>query len=341
MPDLDVNAKVDADIVPFDDLKVVGAHVQHGVWPDLRPAPPALRKNALWLWLRRSSFTESDTCRECVRVDLENLDRSAAPKKDQGRVLYCACFAPSPVDCEVQQTTASHRGDALLDSLQEAPAGSLALYINHLSHLLAVDATKGVANYHRPLDGCIVSQWTATFKVRLSDGDLSRGKDFFSADKPLSLQIYATGAAVTSYYETKVVKYKETVNKKVKREVVVVNTHKVETRLVDTLNYRLFSGEEIVAEWNAEGDTYTRSSGDVLLDTPLFTARLQGGWLSRCGTHVATKPESDVDGALALLIAHIVSAELSVQEIKKYIKIDTPNKPPEDKTATESTIDSA
>lgn len=75
-----------------------------------------------------------------------------------------------------------------------------------------------------------------------------------------------------------------------------------------------------------QGDTHYNPGSNATISTPLFETIIEGGWFSKSSYTTTTK--TDVDPALALLIAHLCYTEYSVAEIKNDLRPNTPNHPP-------------
>lgn len=67
------------------------------------------------------------------------------------------------------------------------------------------------------------------------------------------------------------------------------------------------------------GDAHSDGPTDLLIDCPLFSSTVVGGWFSRSHVIVETRP--GVDPALAMLIAHLCTTEYSVAEIKRDLSV--------------------
>lgn len=101
---------------------------------------------------------------------------------------------------------------------------------------------------------------------------------------------------------------------------------KKETEFVDRIEFRLICRGQLWAQWVVPGDTHNYNAASLTMDSPLFTARLNGGWFKSSYTTISTKP--GWDPALAMLIAQLCTTEYSVGAIKQDLRPNTPREPP-------------
>jgi hypothetical protein len=83
---------------------------------------------------------------------------------------------------------------------------------------------------------------------------------------------------------------------------------------------------QLWAEWVVQGDTNYRAGSNTVIESPLFTTTIEGGWFKKSAYSTVTK--AGVDPALALMIAHLCYTEYSVEEIKRDLRPNTPHRPP-------------
>jgi hypothetical protein len=83
---------------------------------------------------------------------------------------------------------------------------------------------------------------------------------------------------------------------------------------------------QLWAEWVVQGDTNYRAGSNTVIESPLFTTTIEGGWFKKSAYSTVTK--AGVDPALALMIAHLCYTEYSVEEIKRDLRPNTPTDRP-------------
>ena len=77
-----------------------------------------------------------------------------------------------------------------------------------------------------------------------------------------------------------------------------------------------------MVKWVVPGDTFTGKDSQIITDTPFFRATIEGGWFKATKTMISTK--QNMDPALALLLAHLVTSEFSIVSIKTHLRANTP-----------------
>lgn len=139
------------------------------------------------------------------------------------------------------------------------------------------------------------------------------------------LEVFAKGTAITTWEEEINVREKQNGENGPMVKYVQRTTKGTDQKFVDRIELTLKKDNVVVSQWVIIGDSsYDRCAAPTVADnTPLFDISVRGGFFSRSSTTVETKPSSGLDGALALLVAHLVATEFSIQEIKDDLQLGT------------------
>jgi hypothetical protein len=281
----------------------------YGIWHDSRPDNNEEQRQALWMWFNKSSISDSAT------IELENFNRPEGSEK--GQVLYRANFTEKPhFQIFQRQATQSGRqsyfGFFKSNAYQERDD---MYYVNIMRHHSKWKDCSGRTQFDH-----LISKWSFASTVQIFDGGMGRRNGTDLKDGNMQLDIFGKGTVVTTYSTVT-----ETIVDEDGNSREEVDIKKNETEFVDRIEYRLSCSGYLLAEWFIPGDTVQQEQD--FMDCSLFTSKINGGWVSRDTITTTTKVGTKVDPALVMLVAHICVTEFSISEVKRDLKVNTPQVP--------------
>lgn len=174
----------------------------------------------------------------------------------------------------------------------------------------------------------LVTKWQFYSIADCYDGDLGRGARCQRSE--MKLEILVTGTAITTYVEIEdEITVFDGSSQKLNKEIAN-RTVRDTTNFVDNIQYRVTVNDQTWMTWIIAGDSLppgTTPNDLTVIHTPLFKVVLEGGWSHRSKVHVHTR--GDVDPALALLFAHLMTSEYAIPEIKSQIMFPIPSTCPD------------
>lgn len=276
-------------------------------------------KSQLWLWFRKR-----DVFGGHYKIQLENFVRNHPKQKHLGQILYYALCQKQPQIKWFQRISGSgndyYRG--FLENSEKVGVYNDQYYLQHSFH-----------GHHLPTKNFLnktglVTKWQFYSIADCYDGDLGRGVRCQRSE--MKLEILVTGTAITTYVEIEdEITVFDGSSQKLNKEVAH-RTVRDTTNFVDNIQYRVTVNNQTWMTWIIAGDSLppgTTPNDLTVIHTPLFKVVLEGGWSHRSKVHVHTR--GDVDPALALLFAHLMTSEYAIPEIKSQIMFPIPSTCPD------------
>ena len=199
------------------------------------------------------------------------------------------------------------------------------------------------------LPQCLLTKWRCKQRIVLEDGTEGRNIHIFGEELHPILEIQVRGTVVTSYVEEPsivkeiehTIKKRESFYAMLESDPKFCNTiEKLQTEFIDFIECRLLmpqnedqkeGNNEVIAQWAIRGDSFHHSeSRELHIQTPLFNITLPRGWSELYDFQVQIPSHAMLDSAMLMMIAYLHGTEFSVKELKKKIRIHTPDKPTDD-----------
>lgn len=180
-----------------------------------------------------------------------------------------------------------------------------------------------------PVGPTVITKFKLETQAVITPGDAANGRE-----GTYILEVFAKGTAITTWEETVELRDRETPGDEgmnaPRQKYVERRVEGSDQKFVDRIELTLKKSNQIVHQWVIIGDSnHARFSSQQLQDnTPLYDISVNGGFFERSSSVITTKESSGVDGALCMVIAHLVATEYSIGEIKKDLDLKTSNKVP-------------
>lgn len=292
----------------------------------------------MWMWFNKEN--DANDPRLGV-VDLENFDRPAEEPKGKGKTIWSAKFAERPRYEMDRYFQGGQRKQRFFGYGIFAMGGSMGYesddddhYFNHTfcsrhqsswgrRNAQAWEDYRILQNpvgwkEERATGPKVMTKYKLETQAVITPGTAPGGRS-----GTYILECFAKGTAITTWEETTSVRERsvgeDRTEKYISREI---EGH--DEKFVDRIELTLKTNGEVVDQWVIIGDSsYDRCNATVINEcTPFYNSTVNGGFFKRSSSAIETKGDK-VDPALSLTIAHLVSTEFSLQEIKDDLNLHT------------------
>lgn len=303
--DPDEQEEIEATIIMFG---MIGSR-DYGVYKGVDP--PQDKVQDCWMWMNKGDTEQ----RGVAIVELENFKRSDEENKDKGEVLTRIELREKPEFA--LHTYYSSAGQPVFRFLGFFSDNYKDPEDDHFRHHPSIYKS----DEGKQLGKTIMTKWKFNSQCRILPV-AGRGEKY--GDQEMILHVFGKGTGCTYFTE----EWRDVTNAEGETHKEK-HTEKHEGEFVDRLEFRVTRGDTELAIWFQDGDfAYNAFSQDhVIVNTPLFDARVQGGLLKRSSVIINTHNSEAVDPALALTIGHVVMTEFTPAEVKSDLRLGTPGSP--------------
>jgi len=294
----------------------------------------------MWMWFNKENDVNDP---RLGVVDLENFDRPAEEPKGKGKTIWSAKFAERPryeMDRYFQggQRRAEGRffGFGIFASGYESDDDDhyfqhpfCSRHQNSWGRINAMWQDHLILQHHvgwheeKAVGPKVMTKFKLETQAVVTPGTAAAGRT-----GTYILECFAKGTAITTWEETISV-CERSVGEDRTEKYIKRSTEGNDEKFVDRIELTLKKDGEVIDQWVIIGDSaFDRCSATVINEcTPFYNSTVNGGFFKRSSSAIQTKGDA-IDPALCLMLAHLVSTEFNIQEIKDDLNLHTTSNVP-------------